>query len=165
VSPGCCDASCRRAIRIAFPPARASGGEGAELLDFCEEAGDNVGICYDTGNSFPVAEATLDFTRRAAPRVRHVHLKDYRVQFTQEGYRLVRCAIGDGVVPIREIAAILGQHQAHLTAVLELGALEARHVRLLTPEWWNGYPPKTAADLAACLAAAHVNRLPDDTDY
>ena len=27
-------------------------------------------------------------------------LKDYRVQFTDEGYRLVRCAIGDGAVPI-----------------------------------------------------------------
>ena len=31
-----------------------------------------------------------------------------------------------------------------LTAVLEPGALEARHVRLFTPDWWNGYAPKTA---------------------
>ena len=34
-----------------------------------------------------------------APHVRYLHLKDYRVQFTDEGYRLVRCAIGDGAVP------------------------------------------------------------------
>ncbi len=41
----------------------------AELVAFCEEAGPSVGICYDTGNSFPVAEAPLDFTRVVAPHV------------------------------------------------------------------------------------------------
>ena len=74
-----------------------------ELVAFCEEAGANVGIIFDTGNTFPVAEAPLDFTRVIAPHVRHVHLKDYRVQFTDEGYRLVRCAIGDGAVPFPEM--------------------------------------------------------------
>ena len=116
-----------------------------EALDEIEHGKDGLG---------PVAEAPLDFTRRAAPRVRHVHLKDYRVQFTDEGYRLVRCAIGDGAVPIAEIAAILGQHHQHMTAVLEPGALEARHVRLLTPEWWNGYKPKSATEMVGLFQAA-----------
>ena len=35
---------------------------------------------------------------------------------------------------------------------------------LLRPEWWKGYPAKSAPELAACLAAARVNRLPDDAD-
>ena len=117
------------------------------------------------GNAFPVAEAPLDFTRRIARHVRHVHLKDYRVQFTDEGYRLVRCAIGDGAVPIGEMLDIIGEHHASLTAVLEPGALEARHVRLLRPEWWTYYAPKSAPALAACLAAARRNRLADDADY
>jgi sugar phosphate isomerase/epimerase len=136
-----------------------------ELVAFCESAGRGVGITFDTGNTFPVAEAPLDFTRRIAPFVRHVHLKDYRVQFTEEGYRLVRCAIGDGAVPFPELLAILAEHHANLTAVLEPGALEARHVRLLTPEWWNGYAPKSAPELAACLMAAQHNRLPEGADY
>jgi hypothetical protein len=127
-------------------------------------AGPGLGICFDTGNAFPVAEAPLDFARRVAPHVRHLHLKDYRVQFTDEGFRLVRCAIGEGAVPFREIAAILAGHHDALTAVLEPGALESRHVRLLTPDWWNGYAPKSAPELAACLAAARVNRLADDAD-
>ena len=135
-----------------------------ELADFCEGAR-GVGICLDTGNTFPVAEAPLDFTRRVAPHVRHVHLKDYRVQFTDEGYRLVRCAIGDGAVPIAAMLDILAARGEKLSAVLEPGALEARHVRLLRPEWWNFYPPKPASALAACLAAARVNRLADDADY
>ena len=109
-----------------------------ELVAFCE-ATRGVGICVDTGNTFPVAEAPLDFYARVAPHVRHVHLKDYRVQFTDEGYRLVRCAIGDGAVPIAAMLDLFAAHHPKLTAVLEPGALEARHVRLLRPEWWRVY--------------------------
>ena len=136
-----------------------------ELVALCEETGFNTGIVYDTGNSFPVAEAPLDFTRVIAPHVAHLHLKDYRVQPTDEGYRLVRCAIGDGAVPFRALTDILAEHHKTLTAVLEPGALEARHVRLLTPDWWRGYAPKSAPELAACLAAAKLNALPEGADY
>jgi len=136
-----------------------------ELVAFCEKYGPSVRIVYDVGNSFPVAEAPLDFTRVIAPYVAHVHLKDYRAQWTDEGYRLVRCAIGDGAVPFTELVAILGEHHSSLTAVLEPGALEARHVRLFTPDWWKGYAPKRAEELAACLKAARRNRLADDADY
>jgi hypothetical protein len=124
-----------------------------------------VRIVLDTGNTFPVAEAPLDFARVVAPFVRHVHLKDYRVQWTDEGYRLIRCAIGDGAVPFQELMDILGEHHPILPAVLEPGALEARHVRLFTPDWWKGYAPKAATELAACLKATRRNRLPDDADY
>jgi hypothetical protein len=94
--------------------------------------------------------------------VRHVHLKDYRVQFTDEGYRLVRCAIGDGAVPFGELVEILGRE---LTSSLEPGALEARHIRLFTEDWWRGYPPVDARRLAAALRAARVNRLGSDEDH
>jgi sugar phosphate isomerase/epimerase len=136
----------------------------AELVAFCEETR-GIGICFDAGNTFPVAEAPMDFYARVAPYVRHVHLKDYRVQFTDEGYRLVRCAIGDGAVPIAEMLGLFSAQHDHLTAVLEPGALEARHVRLLTPEWWRGYAPKSAEDFARCLAAARVNHLPENADF
>ena len=136
-----------------------------ELVGLCEEFGPAVRIVFDTGNTFPVAEAPLDFTEVIAPYVAHVHLKDYRVQFVDDGYRLVRCAIGDGAVPFKELVAILARHHQTLTAVLEPGALDVRHVKLLTPDWWRGYAPKSAEELARCLAAARVNRLPDDADY
>ena len=135
-----------------------------ELVQFCEETR-GIGICVDAGNTFPVAEAPMDFYLRVAPHVRHVHLKDYRVQFTDEGYRLVRCAIGDGAVPVAAMLDLFATHQPRLTAVLEPGALEARHVRLLTPGWWRGYAPRSAEALARCLAAARVNRLADDADF
>jgi sugar phosphate isomerase/epimerase len=137
----------------------------AELMDLAEEAGENVGITFDTGNAFPVGEAPLPFARTIAPRVRHVHLKDYRVQLTDEGYRLVRCAIGDGAVPLSEILDLLLADGRSLTAVLEPGALEARHIRLFTADWWRGYAPKDARDLAATLRATRVHLLPEDEDF
>ncbi|MEO6301279.1 MAG: sugar phosphate isomerase/epimerase family protein [Paracoccaceae bacterium] len=136
-----------------------------ELTGFCDEFGPSVRIVLDTGNTFPVAEAPLDFAAVVAPYVRHVHLKDYRVQWSDEGLRLVRCAIGDGAVPFAELFAVLAEHHDTMTCVLEPGALEVRHVRLFTPGWWQGYPPKTAPELAACLLAARRNRLPDNADW
>src|SRR3712207_7685081 len=50
-------------------------------------AGESVGITLDCGNAFAVAESPLSFARTVAPRVHHVHLKDYRVQFSDEGFR------------------------------------------------------------------------------
>jgi 3-oxoisoapionate decarboxylase len=134
----------------------------ADLMELCEEAGEAVGITFDIGNAFAVGEAPLEFARTVAPRVRHLHLKDYRVQFTGEGYRLVRCAIGDGAVPFAELVRLFDRD---LTASLEPGALEARHIRLFTEAWWRGYPPVDARGLAAALRAAQVNRLGEDEDF
>jgi len=98
-----------------------------------ESAGSNVGIVFDTGNPFAVGEDPVAFARRAVHRIRHVHLKDYLAQFTDVGYRLIRCAIGDGAVPFAALRDVLSAH-ASLTASVEPGALDARHIRLFTAD-------------------------------
>ncbi|HVN81294.1 MAG TPA: sugar phosphate isomerase/epimerase [Terriglobia bacterium] len=135
-----------------------------ELLELAGEAGSNVGICFDTGNPLAVGEEPLSFARNVAHQVRHVHLKDYRAQWTDEGYRLVRCAIGEGSIPFSEIARILGEHHLDLTASIEIGALDARHIRLFKPAWWQGYGPRAAAELGPCLAAARKRYLAETID-
>jgi sugar phosphate isomerase/epimerase len=135
-----------------------------ELLDLATTAGPNVGIVLDTGNPFAVGEDPMAFVGRVAPRVRHVHLKDYRAAFTPEGYRLVRCPIGDGSAPLAEMAGVLASHHASLTASIECGALEARHIRLFTPGWWTGYPPREASELGTALGRLYARRLGEDED-
>ena len=142
----------------------------AELLAFAEEAGSNVGIALDTGNPFAVAEDPVSFAARVAPRVRHVHLKDYVSQFTSEGFRLVRCPIGDGCVPLQEIADALGASSrpgapAMLTASIEVGALDARHVRVFASDWWEGYPTRPEDELRTALDRLATRRLDDNADY
>jgi sugar phosphate isomerase/epimerase len=133
-----------------------------ELISIAEEAGDNVGLVLDTGNPFAVGEDPLEFTRRAARHIRHVHLKDYVAQFTDEGYRLVRCAVGDGCVPLKELVAVLEQD---VTASIEPGALDARHIRVFAPDWWAGYPPRQARELGRALGRLQHRRLGDDADW
>ena len=136
-----------------------------ELVELADGLGSHAGICFDTGNAFSVGEDPVAFTRRAAHRIRHVHLKDYVAQFTLEGYRLIRCAIGDGAVPLAEIAAILKAQGTPLAASIEPGALEARHIRVFTPEWWTGYPPRDAMELGVMLGRLRAHALADDADY
>ena len=137
----------------------------AELVAFAEEAGENVGLALDTGNPFAVGEDPVAFAIRAGHLIRHVHLKDYVSQFTAEGFRLVRCAIGDGCVPFEEILAALEAHTPSLTASIEVGALDARHVRLFAPDWWEGYPMRPAEELAIALERLKTKRLDDNADY
>lgn len=135
-----------------------------ELVQYAAEAGEHVGVVFDTGNPFSVGEDPVAFARRAGHRIRHVHLKDYVAQATDEGFRLVRCAIGDGCVPFQELAAVLEEFTPSLTASIEPGALEARHIRLFTPEWWEGYGPRDGRELGVALGRLRRNRLPDDAD-
>ena len=135
-----------------------------ELVAMTERLGPHAGICFDTGNAFSVGEDPVAFARRAVHRIRHVHLKDYIAQFTNEGYRLVRCAIGDGAVPFKELATVLRESATPLVASIEPGALESRHIRLFTPEWWNGYPPRTATELGVMLGRLRGTMLRDDAD-
>lgn len=136
-----------------------------ELVGLCNDYGPAVRIVFDMANTFPVAESPLDFTRVIAPYVRHCHVKDYRVQFTDDGFRLCRCPSGDGAVPHKEMFDILAQHNDEMIACIEIGALEARHVKLLTPQWWHGYAPKPAEELAACLLAAQRNRFAEGEEW
>ncbi len=136
-----------------------------ELVAMAEAAGPSVGIAFDTGNAFAVGEDPVAFAGRAAHRIRHVHLKDYRAQFTNEGYRLVRCAIGDGSVPFAEIADTLRAHHSSLTASIEPGALEARHIRLFAADWWPGYPSRQGQELGIALGRLRRARLTDDEPY
>lgn len=130
-----------------------------ELVGFCDEFGPAVRIVFDMANTFPVAESPLDFTRVIAPYVRHCHVKDYRAVMEPDGFRLVRCPSGDGAVPHKEMFDILAQHNDEMVACIEIGALDDRHVKLFTPGWWHGYPPKEAESLAACLLALQKNRF------
>jgi sugar phosphate isomerase/epimerase len=135
-----------------------------ELLQIAAESDGRVGIVFDTGNPFAVGEDPVAFAERVAPHVRHVHLKDYRAQFSAEGFWLVRCAIGEGAVPFQALAEVLARHHGSLTASLEPGALEGRHIRLFTPQWWHGYVPVSGAELGVALGRLRRNRIEDDAD-
>ncbi len=134
-----------------------------ELLWLCESIGSpRFGITLDTGNPLATAEEPLDFFRRVGPYLKNAHLKDYWIFPTDEGYRLVRCPIGQGVIDFPQLFSIVAQYSPHLTMSLEMGALEARHIRVLAEDYWPAYPARSAAQLARVLRFVYAHARTDE---
>ena len=95
-----------------------------ELLGLLEMTGsDWVGLCFDTGNAFALLEDPLESAREAAHAIKSLHFKDYQVAAVPEGFALIGCALGDGVIDLKGIAAFLGAEapQANLNIETYVG--------------------------------------------
>ena len=137
-----------------------------DLLALCHHfESRHFGVVLDTANPLSVAEHPVDFALAVMPYIKYVHLKDYVIYWSDEGYRLVRCPVGSGALPLAEIIAVLDQHGRGASASLEVAALEARHVRLFEEDFWPEYPPRSAAQLARVLGFVRQHARPKDEDY
>ena len=89
------------------------------------------------------------------------------MQFTDEGYRLVRCAIGDGAVPIAAMLDLFRAHHAEADARCWSRARWRRGMCASCGR--NGgrfYPPQVAHRRSPPASPRRsVNRLADDADY
>jgi sugar phosphate isomerase/epimerase len=135
-------------LRALAPLAEAAGvrigvenhqdADSGDLLRICESVGSpNVGVTLDTGNPLAVGEDPVEFARRILDHLVDVHLKDYRMINTPEGYRLVHCAIGDGVVDFAGLWRLFAQRPG-LPLGIEMAALYERHIRVLSEAYWSG---------------------------
>jgi sugar phosphate isomerase/epimerase len=136
-----------------------------ELIELCEAGGPRVGVTLDVVNPLAVGEEPLAFARKVGPLIRNVHLKDYRIYPTPSGYRLVRCALGDGVAPFPELLEVLREVAPEPTMHIELAALYARHIRLLEDDWWDGFPPRDVRDALPALRVAARHARPADEPW
>jgi len=137
-----------------------------ELVDLCALVDSpRVGVTLDAVNPLAVVEDPLAFARRVAPLIKNVHLKDYHVYTAIEGYRLVRCAIGAGVLDVAGLLELLAREAPDAPVSIELGALQARHVRFLDDEFWLGYPPRRAEEILPALRLREARGQPLDEDW
>ena len=123
------------------------------------------GVTLDTGNPLSVGEEPVEAARRLAPLIRHVHLKDYTIHFAPEGYRLVRCAAGKGVIDFPTILDIVSRNGHHVTPGIEIAAQPTRTVPLIEPGWWACYPRRDAHELTAALKVLWARGRPADEPY
>lgn len=118
-----------------------------ELVYLCEAVNStHVGVTLDTGNPLAVADDPIRFARTILPHLVHVHLKDYRVTSTPQGYRLFHCPIGAGVVDFRTLFGMFRRHAEQtgfpLGMNLEMAMLGERHIRILEDDYWAGHEPR-----------------------
>jgi sugar phosphate isomerase/epimerase len=123
------------------------------------------GVTLDTGNPLSVGEEPVEAARRLAPLIRHVHLKDYTIHFSPEGYRLARCAAGDGVIDFPAILDIVDRNGHDVNPGIEIAAQPTRTVPLLDPGWWECYPRRDAHELTSALRVLWEKGRPMDEPY
>lgn len=123
------------------------------------------GVTLDAGNPLAVGEGLVEFVRRTAHLIRHVHCKDYTIHFAPEGYRLVRCAAGSGVVPFPEIMTIVLANGHGVLPGIEVAAQATRTIPLLDDAWWACYPARQKEHLVEALRTLWVHGIPADVPY
>jgi sugar phosphate isomerase/epimerase len=137
-----------------------------DMLRMAEMVGSPAyGVTLDTGNPLSVGQEPVDAARRLAPIIRHVHLKDYTVHLAPEGYRLVRCAAGEGCIDFSAILGIVDANPHDVLPGVEIAAQATRTIPILESYWWEHYPSREASDLATALGVVWKHGRPAHEPY
>ncbi len=127
-----------------------------ELLSLLERVDSTwVGVCFDTGNPLALLEDPLESARAFGPLVRSVHLKDYQVAARADGFCLIGCALGEGVVDLRGALDVLAREAPE--ANLNIEAYIGKHPMPVLEEEYLRQLPETPA-----LALGRTLRLVRD---
>lgn len=139
--------------------------DSADMVALCSAIeSEAFGVTFDCANGLGVAEHPADYLMAVQPYVVHAHLKDYRTQWTNEGYALVRCPVGAGSIPFPSLVGAI--HTAHPSVdfSIEVGALVERVVRVCAEDFWTEHRPRPAAQLASVLGFVGRNAVSRDVD-
>lgn len=108
-----------------------------DIFSLVDEFGvDRIGVNWDTGNSFPTGETVTSFLDKAGMLIGNVHLKDYRLQSTTNGYVMHRCALGKGVVDFEYLISKLYNQNPKMPYTIELGAMNGREAMINHDLYW-----------------------------
>ncbi len=175
-------AGCRDILREVLPLAEEHGvtiavenhsdATSHDMRWLCEELDSAyIGITLDVGNVLAVCEEPFGYTERILPYLRHVHLKDYTIHPSDEGYRIARCSLGSGVVDYPGLLSLIDGYRGQrgqtveITKTIELGAIYARHVRMLMEDYWAEYPDRDIRDMLPFLRLYWSHVRPGGEDW
>ncbi len=137
-----------------------------ELIELCERVGSpQLGVTMDVANALAVGETPAAFAQRVMPILKHVHFKDYTIHPTDSGYRFKRCALGEGVVNWPDMVALFERGAPGVQGCIELGAAQARHVRILQNDYWSTYPVRPQEEVLNAIRILHQVARPADEDW
>lgn len=123
------------------------------------------GVTFDTGNPLAVGEDPVESARRLAPIIRHLHLKDYTMHPAPNGYRLVRCVAGQGVIDFPRILEIVHANGQDVLPGIEIAAQATRSIPLRDPDWWSTYPNQPNLDTLLSWQMLREKGRPVDEPY
>ena len=109
-----------------------------DIFDLVDEFGSSrIGVNWDTGNSFPTGETVESFLEKSIHLIGNVHLKDYRIQSTSNGYIMHRCGLGEGIVDFKYLLSTLHKYNSAIPLTIELGAMNGREAMINNELYWT----------------------------
>ena len=123
---------------------------------------DYIGITWDMGNSLSISDTPKTFLKKSIGFIGNVHLKDYRLYRSQEGYYLSRCALGEGVVQFGPLLKRLVRYRKSFPMAIELGSHKSRHSDIYKAAYWEAYDTFTVAEKIDFFSFLNQNTLDGD---
>ena len=96
-----------------------------------------IGLNFDIGNAFAVCEDPMIFCKKIAHKINNVHIKDYKITETKEGFLLSNCSIGKGSVNLKPILNYIDNVKPNITKMIEPGQLTPRHIKKNKKFFWT----------------------------
>ena len=103
---------------------------------------DTIGINFDIGNAFAVCEDPMVFCKKIIDKINNVHIKDYNIKETKEGFMLLNCSIGKGSVKLKPIINFIEKKKPNITKMIEPGQLTPRHIKKNNKIFWKKIGPR-----------------------
>lgn len=111
-------------------------------------ASPHVGCCVDFGNNLAFLEDALETVEKLAPYAVTTHLKDHVLASTAAGFDLGDVAVGEGVLPLERMVAVLRRHRPEVPLVLEVMTRDALSVPYRQDPYWATFDRRDAAAVA-----------------
>ena len=96
-----------------------------------------VGINFDVGNSYATCEKPIDFLKKNKNFIINVHLKDYIILETKNGFSLNRCPIMDGNSEIDKVVKFIKKSKLNIPLSIELGSPKSREIKIKSKKFFN----------------------------
>jgi sugar phosphate isomerase/epimerase len=124
-----------------------------ELADVMKRlSSEYVGVCVDTGNNLALLEQPLETAKALAPWAAACHLKDMAVEEGRDGFHLAEVPLGDGLLDLKGILAVLRKARPAIRFSLEMITRDPLHVPCLADGYWATFDKVPGRDLARTLA-------------
>jgi len=131
--------------------------ELVRLFERCEAApGDWLGICLDTMNLLTMIEDPVGAARRLLPWIVSTHIKDGGARVDEQGLTTFSAPIGDGVIDLAGILALLDSLAADVDLSIEDhgGSFQ---VPIYDPLFLTRFPDLTPEELARVIEIAQLS--------
>ena len=118
-----------------------------------------VGVCFDSANPIAVMEDPVEAAGALAPLARTVHLKDYRLSARPDGFFLVGCALGEGVVDLSAILELISTHASRINLNIET-FVGKQSLPALDDQYLSQFPETPARALGRTLRLVRDRGVP-----